>query len=398
MALRFQRLTRPAIRAMQPGEKINEHGIAAERLLNGDVRYSVNVMADGVRVHRVVGRESEGVTREQAERTIESLRTKAREGRLDLPSGRKTHRTFREAAKDYLSRLEEIGGKGIADKRRHLNTHLVPYFKDQRADKLTDFTIQHYVRHRLDADAKQATVNRELSTLSHMLRRMAEWRWIGRDSVPPIKKGAEPRKKIVVLTAADQQALMRGAIGDQDPYCWLFVAFGLNTGMRHGEILRVQWQDIDFDQRRIHIDRAKAGQRTQPCTAALIEMLKTERGQREDQDGYIFAVTRKDGKRGHRQTMTRQFERAAVRAKLDPRKVTPHVMRHTAITTLVKAKVDLPTIQKISGHKTLAMVMRYVHLSGEHIDTAIASIETAFPDAITPELHTPSEDGRRGAA
>jgi site-specific recombinase XerD len=88
--------------------------------------------------------------------------------------------------------------------------------------------------------------------------------------------------------------------------------------------------------------------------------------------------------------MARPFARAVVRAKLDPDKVTPHTMRHTAITRLVKAGVDLPTIQRISGHKTLAMVLRYVHVHGEHIDAAIGALNDAFPDAITPELHTPA--------
>ncbi|WP_370385484.1 tyrosine-type recombinase/integrase [Novosphingobium sp. EMRT-2] len=44
--------------------------------------------------------------------------------------------------------------------------------------------------------------------------------------------------------------------------------------------------------------------------------------------------------------MDRQFQRAVIRAKLDPAKVTPHVMRHTGITRLVMAGVDLPTIQR----------------------------------------------------
>ena len=63
MTLRFSRLDRPSIRRLRPGEKITEHGITAERLKDGDVRYSVNVMVDGERVHRVVGRESDGTTR-----------------------------------------------------------------------------------------------------------------------------------------------------------------------------------------------------------------------------------------------------------------------------------------------------------------------------------------------
>lgn len=67
-------------------------------------------------------------------------------------------------------------------------------------------------------------------------------------------------------------------------------------------------------------------------------------------------------------------------------------MRHTAITQLVRAGIDLPTIQRISGHQTLAIVMRYVHLPGNHIDTAIAAIEVGLPSQITPELHTHAEE------
>jgi len=50
---------------------------------------------------------------------------------------------------------------------------------------------------------------------------------------------------------------MQAAAGDQDPVTWLFVAFGLNAAMRHGEILRVRWSDVDFAQRRIHVPRSQ---------------------------------------------------------------------------------------------------------------------------------------------
>ena len=60
--------------------------------------------------------------------------------------------------------------------------------------------------------------------------------------------------------------------------------------------------------------------------------------------------------------MDRPFRDAVTRAGLDPALITPHVMRHTAITKLVQAGVDLPTVQRISGHKTLTMVLRYAHV------------------------------------
>lgn len=117
-------------------------------------------------------------------------------------------------------------------------------------------------------------------------------------------------------------------------------------------------------------------------------MLADERKRRDDQEGYIFSPTSKNCKTPYRKTMASQFKRAVIRAGLEPKKVTPHVMRHTAITRLAQAGVDIPTIKRISGHKTLEMVLRYVHLTDEHIDRAIATIDTGMSDEITPELHT----------
>jgi site-specific recombinase XerD len=100
--------------------------------------------------------------------------------------------------------------------------------------------------------------------------------------------------------------------------------------------------------------------------------------------------------------MDKPFRRAVDRAQLDPAAITPHVMRHTSITNLVEAGVDLPTIQKISGHKTLAMVLRYAHVHDHHIDRAIRAIGRSIPeptenkttDTATLKLHI----GKKGAA
>ena len=144
--------------------------------------------------------------------------------------------------------------------------------------------------------------------------------------------------------------------------------------------------------RRLFIPEAKAGEREQPITPALAEALKRQRAMEEDQDGWVFpTMIPGQSKHGHRTNMARPFARAVIRAGLDPEKVTPHTMRHTAITRLVKAGVDLPTIQKISGHKTLAMVLRYVHVHGEHIDAAISALDTGNFDTIAQELHTPAK-------
>jgi hypothetical protein len=43
--------------------------------------------------------------------------------------------------------------------------------------------------------------------------------------------------------------------------------------------------------------------------------------------------------------------------------------------------VDLPTVKRISGHKTLIMVERYAHANGEHIKAAMDKLENRYREA-----------------
>ena len=95
MAKTFEKLTRPSMRRLSLSQKITEHGISFARTKNGDGVFTINVMVDGRRIHRVIGRESEGVTRTQAEDFIAQVRTEARQDRLGLPQGRKIVLNFK---------------------------------------------------------------------------------------------------------------------------------------------------------------------------------------------------------------------------------------------------------------------------------------------------------------
>ena len=291
MAKDFQKLNRISIRRLVPRGKITEHGITFERLANGDGVFSINVMADGHRIHRVLGRESEGVTRTQAEEFIEKVRSEAREGRLSLPRGRKTHFSFAEAAEKYVDRLEETNGKNLVAKRRQLRLYLTSFFGGQRLNSITTFTVDRYKRRRLDAGASYGTINLELATLSHLFNSAIEWEWL---KTRPCKIRLLPRTqgRIIALTDEEANALLQAAVGDDDPDCGLFVAFGLNTAMRHREILRARFDWLDFDKLRLFIPRAKGGRREQPITPQLADMLRRERESRADKQGWIFPSPR----------------------------------------------------------------------------------------------------------
>jgi len=122
-------------------------------------------MVDGQRIHRVIGKESDGVTRQQAEDYIQKVRTEAREGRLNLPKGRKLGLGFEKAADKYIETLKLEGGKDIKSKTMRLKYHLKPFFGTKPLTKISTFDIERYKKHRLEEKAAKGTINRELAAL-----------------------------------------------------------------------------------------------------------------------------------------------------------------------------------------------------------------------------------------
>jgi integrase len=73
------------------------------------------------------------------------------------------------------------------------------------------------------------------------------------------------------------------------------------------------------------------------------------------------------------------FERAVRKAGIVD--FTFHDLRHTFASRLVMAGVDLPTVQALLGHKTIAMTLRYTHLSSDHKQRAVGKLEQ-FDDRV----------------
>jgi len=375
MAIKFQKLTRTNIRKAQPGDKLQEHGISFERLPNGDGRYTVNVMVDGVRVHRVIGKESEGVTRKQAEDFIEQARTDARKGRLNLPKGRKVVLGFREAAEKYLAKLEKEGGKDIKKKRQRIDLHLSPFFKDKPLSSITTFDLERFKKIRKEAHASNGTINRELAALSHLFAKAVEWKWINHRPAK-INRLKEDSGRIIYLTATQVSKLVQKAREHQSPFIYLFIMIALETSMRRSEILSIRLDHIDLQRCIIYIPKAKAGAREQPITKNLAEYLAEYLKTTDPEQAWLFPSSR--SRCGHIKWPEHAFREVVKSAGLDPKQIVRHTLRHTAITHLVQAGVDLPTVQRISGHKTLQMVARYSHQNGEHIQAAMDVLEKRY--------------------
>jgi integrase len=341
----------------------------------------------------VVGRESDGTTRTQCEAFIESTKTAAREDRLSLPKGRKVALCFADAGKKYIERLKEEGGKTIERKQRQLDLHLNPFFGQKPLSKIASFDVARYKKQRREAGASAATVNRELAVLSHLFSKALDWGWISHRPAK-IERFQEGQGRIVYLTPEQCQRVLEAARHDISIHIYPFTVIALSTSMRLTEILSIRREHVNLDQRRIFVPKAKSGSRDQPITAELAAFLKEHIAQLKPGAEWLFPNIA--SKSGRLVTIRKAHRRVIKAAGLDPDVIVRHTFRHTAITHAVQAGVDLPTVQKVSGHKTLAMVARYAHANGAHIDAAMDKLEGRIglglaPAVVTQELHKQDE-------
>jgi integrase len=279
--------------------------------------------------------------------------------------------TFAEAATQYIDQLVLENGRNIPIKRRQLKQELIPFFQDLPLDHLKRPQIEAFKRHMLNKGFSPATVNRYLAVLSNLLHCAVEWDWLPKMPCR-ILKFREDNIRSTYLSPEQIQTLIACAQLDPCPIIEPFIRIALGTAMRRMEILSLEVENIDCFNREIYIPKAKCGARMQPMTASLVNYFNVYLPTLGDQR-YVFPSP--DSRTGHRQEIEKPFRRVVVAAGLDPTKVCRHTLRHTAITHLVQAGVDLPTVQRFSGHKSIHMVFRYSHQSKDHLHGALDKMD-----------------------
>ncbi len=183
----------------------------------------------------------------------------------------------------------------------------------------------------------------------------------------------ENNRRTFVISADEEERLLQAALADSNSYVWLFTKLGLATGLRHSEMLNARFENFDPSRRRLRVKVKGGKRRNQPLTRGITAVLQRELEMAEDPNGWIFPNPRAAS--GHLERIVMAFRRTVARAGLDPKVVTPHVMRHTAITRLAEAGADVKTIQEFSGHESLEMVMRYAHAQDRTVDRALDRME-----------------------
>lgn len=327
--------------------------------------YYIRYRRDGKEVEEPCGRQyQDDMTPARASR----IRAEKIDGKA--PS-RKEKREAERAVKWTINRLwqEYIGPKpdtkGFRTDRYRYQKFLQATLGDKEPQDLSQIMV-HRLRINLSKTLSAKTVKNVLELLERIINFGTK-----KGLCPSLGfKPEHPRvnnQRTEDLTAEQLAKLLQAIEEDHDIHAGNFMRMALVTGMRRGELFKLQWQDLDFDKGFIHIRHDPKGGKDQtiPLNQAAREVL--ENHPRDDTSPFVFPG--RGG--GQRVEMRRPINRIRKAAGL-PKDFRPlHGLRHTFASMLASSgNVDLYTLQKLLTHKTPAMTQRYAHLRDEALRRA----------------------------
>ncbi len=303
-------------------------------------------------------------TKEMAKIKLNQIELAIAKGELGILEDKKLR--FRDFAQEYLEHKQKRGKRAWVRDEIIVRKHLIPIFGDTFLSKITHEMVDRYMDSRLEK-VKPGTVGKERDVLRHILNLAIRWGHLRKNPAAGYRHLEIPPGRIRFLDEDEIPRLLAACNPNLRP----IVVCALNTGMRRGEILGLQWEDVDLKRRLITLNRTKTNERRViPINDVLLEELQKIPGQ--GQGGYVFLSGRQD-----RYTNIHKVFRGAVeRAKIKDFRF--HDLRHTFASHLVMRGVSLKAVADLLGHKDIKMTLRYAHLSPDHLAGAVDRLCSIF--------------------
>ena len=282
----------------------------------------------------------------------------------------------------------------IASKKNSLKNHLVPLLGTKKLDEVKNQDVQH-LKAKLH-ELKPKTVNGVLNVLSKLLKVAVEWGVI--DVMPCTIRLLKSAAPTMPFYDFDDYARLVEAAEKLGPSVLAMVLLGGDAGLRRGEIIALEWGDIDLRRGVLtvarsswngQVDSPKNGHSRQvDLTVRLAQALKAIRHLRGDRVLY-------DHEQPVNETVLhRWMESCQRRAGLGKGKRGLHVLRHSFCSHLAMQGAPAKAIQELAGHSDLTMTMRYMHLSPSSKKSAIQLLDhrpTGVDDEHTEEVKNEPE-------
>lgn len=258
--------------------------------------------------------------------------------------------------------MEELF-KRYAEATRHTkrNAPAEKYMLRMLTKRLGDFTLAGLSREavsrfkddRLAEGLSDATVRNNLHLLSAVIEKaMNDWGYdLPFNPVHRVSKPHGDNARDRRLEPGEEESLLAVAAQHSNPLMRPLIILAIETAMRLGELLGLEWDRVNLDKREIYLPKTKNGKiRRVPLSARAIEVLKSiERGASPQVFDSWAGVT--------------SFQHAwqRLRRKAGCNDLRFHDLRHEAASRFAEGGMDIIRIAAITGHSSLQMLKRYTH-------------------------------------
>ena len=243
--------------------------------------------------------------------------------------------------------------------------------------------LRQFIAHLLKLGVGKASIARKLSALR------AYYKYLNRQGIMetnPAKLVATPRREKrlpAVLTADDAQRLMEapsaGDSGEGDDLARdrAILETLYSTGIRVSELIGINREDIDNNERLVRIRGKGRKERIVPIGRKALEAIDAYAADRGTGADPAAVFTGPGGKRLTARTVQRILAKYKKQLGLT-QKASPHTLRHSFATHMLESGADLRSIQELLGHASLSTTQRYTHVN---LDSLMEVYDKAHPKA-----------------
>ena len=304
------------------------------------------------------------------------LLTKQLKGVREIIVSRKRRKNFRVVTEEWLKYKKNTVKKSTYYNYSYsVEKYLYPRFADQDITQIKDYN--DFIEKLTDTLAPK-TVRDIITKLKEIINFYEE----EHNTKLNIKKMSLPKmnkKEIQILSNKEKQKLEKYCIQQNDLKS-LGILICLNTGLRVGEVCALRWENVDFETRRIHVEKtieriyskeenktiviidtpkSITSVRTIPINSKLYNILKQIRGKSKKTD---FVLTGSSEHYVEPRNYQYHFKEILKRSKVKKYKF--HTLRHTFATNCIEAGMDIKSLSEILGHADVSITLNiYVHSS-----------------------------------
>lgn len=310
----------------------------------------------------------EGISKKEARKVVREIEAQVERG-MYLPKSRIP--VFSEVAEDWLKyKKPNIRHSTFEQYRGHVRNHFTPYFGNTKINQINFSAIEKFIAHATAQGVIPPTLKKLLITLGGILKYAVRKKFCEYNPVSEIEKPkATKRKQVDFLRPEEVRALFEHA---KDQKFRALFTLAVLSGMRQGELLGLEWTDIDWFNCQVHVRRTyNHGRLYEPKSetsrraidlgpSVMAELKKWKLGCPPNELDIVFP--NEAGK--HMDTnglLKRNFQAALRRAGL--RKTRFHDLRHTYASLLIDQGEHPKYFQVQMGHSSIKVTMdTYGHL------------------------------------